>query len=101
MEQTVPNWNTVKIDNSGLELRAIKFPNKFRTIELWIKNQPYSPSIGSITYHLYYDVRMKGHFEEDWTENNTIVELASMPYSGNSQITAAKYIPNLFQKRQT
>jgi hypothetical protein len=29
MEQNVPNWNTVKVDNSGLELRAIKFPNNF------------------------------------------------------------------------
>jgi hypothetical protein len=34
-----------------------------KTIELWIKNQPYNHN-----YVLFYDVRSKGHFDENWTK---------------------------------
>jgi hypothetical protein len=37
------------------------------TMELWITNQPYSYSNGS-TFHIYYDVRIKGHFEQGWLD---------------------------------
>lgn len=68
-----------------------------RTIELWIKNQPYVNLVGSSTYHLYYDVRTKGHFEQDWFENNgnaVIRELASVPFTNTNNITTSEYISN-------
>jgi hypothetical protein len=37
------------------------------TIELSITNQQYSYSNGS-SFQVYYNVRTKGHFEQDWTE---------------------------------
>jgi hypothetical protein len=36
-----------------------------RTIELWITNQQYAYSNGS-TFHVFYLVRTKGHYEEQW-----------------------------------
>ena len=41
-----------------------------RTLEFRIKNQPFTPfhdSYSSFDIILYYNVRMKGHFEENWT----------------------------------
>lgn len=37
-------------------------------IEVSIKNQPFTNVSNSITYYLSYNIRVKGHFEEGWTE---------------------------------
>ena len=61
-----------------------------KTIELWIKNQPYSADV-------YYDVRTKGHFGENWTDlyppvnlpterTNTTYNGAPAPFIRNSPI---------------
>jgi hypothetical protein len=39
-----------------------------KSIEITIKNQPYEYSFNRTPYHLYYNFRTKGHFEENWTE---------------------------------
>lgn len=46
-----------------------------KTIDITIKNQPFVSS--SNLTNLYYDVRVKGHFEENWTE--------LYPYSDDSR----------------
>lgn len=38
------------------------------TIQITITNQPFSYSSNDTTYHLYYNVRVKGHFGQDWKE---------------------------------
>jgi hypothetical protein len=38
------------------------------TIELTITNQAFPTTIDGNASNLYYDVRMKGHFEENWTD---------------------------------
>ena len=38
------------------------------TIELWIPNKQFNDPNGSSTFHLYYDVRTKGHFEQNWQD---------------------------------
>ncbi|MDR0372989.1 MAG: hypothetical protein LBI79_05475 [Nitrososphaerota archaeon] len=41
------------------------------TIEITIKNQPYTPTIaedGSHTNELYYNFRFKGHFSDEWID---------------------------------
>ena len=40
-----------------------------KSIEVWIKNQPFTPYDDAEGHevNLYYNVRVKGHFEEDWS----------------------------------
>jgi len=38
------------------------------TIQLWIPNMQFNYPNDSNTYHLYCDVRTKGHFEQNWQE---------------------------------
>jgi hypothetical protein len=38
------------------------------TIQLWIPNMQFNYLGSSATYHLYYNVRTKGHFEQSWRE---------------------------------
>ncbi len=44
------------------------------TIELTITNQQYTYSNGS-TFNIYYDIRVKGHFENSWNELYPTTEL--------------------------
>jgi hypothetical protein len=39
-----------------------------RTIDIKIQNQPFSYSYNGTTYTLYFNVRVKGHYETNWTE---------------------------------
>ncbi len=50
-QQTSPGSPGYHVDNTS--------------IELWILNQQY---IYYSNYHLYYDVRTRGHFEQNWTD---------------------------------
>ena len=47
-----------------------------KSIEVWIKNQPFTPYDDAEGHevNLYYKVRVKGHFEEDWSLPETFSE---------------------------
>jgi hypothetical protein len=47
-----------------------------KSIEVWIKNQPFTPyeDAEGNEVNLYYNVRVKGHFEEDWSTPITYSE---------------------------
>jgi hypothetical protein len=71
------------------------------TIELWIQNQQQSYSNGTTTYTPYFDVRVKGHFEQDWNElypksEPSVHNVASFlpentPAQSNAQYTVISY----------
>ncbi len=69
---TTPNYTTdpytgeTKLQNPGSA--GYRIDNW--TIELWIPNKQFNyPNDGSnTTFHLYYDVKTKGHFEQKWME---------------------------------
>ena len=44
-------------------------PSEWKTLEVTIKNHPFVPyNDSSVTPSFYYNIRVKGHFGEDWTE---------------------------------
>ncbi len=47
------------------------------TIQLTIKNQPFTSSIDNTSYYLYYDIRTKSHFNQDWTDHYPLTYLIS------------------------
>jgi hypothetical protein len=59
---------TQKIDNS--------------TVELAIKNQPYTNSIDNTTHYLFYDFQTKSHFKQDWTDHYPLISLMSDTWTG-------------------
>ena len=63
------------------------------TIEIMIKNQPFTYSKNGLTYHLYYNVRTKPHFVGDWTERYPVVERTNSPYDWeNESWSYSKYL---------
>ncbi len=68
-----------------------------RTIEVKVKNQPFTPYIddeSSFTIKLYYNIRVRGHFSGNWTEvfsvdnphpvqSNSDYTTISLPLGGN------------------
>jgi hypothetical protein len=40
--------------------------NDNKTIEVIIKNQPFSSSVNGVNHALFYNIRIKGHFEDNW-----------------------------------
>jgi hypothetical protein len=82
-----PYTGETKLQNPGSS--GYRFDNW--TIELWISNkQFYYPSDGSTNFHLYYNVRTKGHFEQNWRE---LYSPFHGLHSGNSSDRGA-FIPN-------
>lgn len=58
---------TTSIDPyTGQEIIHPSYTVENKTIDITIKNQPFTPP-DSLT-DLYYNVRVKGNFEQDWTE---------------------------------
>ena len=55
-----------------------------KTIELTIRNQPFDYSANDVTYHLFYNVRIKPHFEENWNELYPLVERHNSSYNSFS-----------------
>ena len=55
------------------------------TIDLTIVNQPYPVIINGNASFVYYDVRTKGHFGQDWTE--LFPYYSNSPVQSNSQYT--------------
>jgi hypothetical protein len=63
------------------------------TVELSIKNQPFDYSANGLTYHLYYNVRTKPHFVEDWTELYPVADSPNSPYDwDNKSWSYSKYV---------
>jgi hypothetical protein len=54
------------------------------SIVITIINQPYSYSYNGTTYNLYYNVRFKGHFGQDWTELYPVTNEVQGASFGNS-----------------
>lgn len=62
-----------------------------KTIEVMIKNQPFVPyydANSNSTISLYYNIRMKGHFESNWTN---IYPIDDTPPMSNSEYTTFSY----------
>ncbi len=55
------------------------------TIDIIIVNQPYPAIINGNSSFVYYDVRIKGHFGQDWTE--LFPYYSNSPIQSNSQYT--------------
>jgi hypothetical protein len=82
------------------------------TIELWIPNKQFNDPNGSSTFHLYYDVRTKGHFEQNWRDlyapfYSTYDSKAFIPNGSPSQsnkvytvITYSAYFPPYYSYPQ-
>lgn len=59
-----------------------------RTIDITIENQPLTSTVNGTTYQLYYNVRQKGSFEDNWTETHwTEYDPGSLVPQSNSQNT--------------
>jgi hypothetical protein len=76
---SVPEFTVKPVDNSyvvppstsidpytGQQINHPSYTVENKTIDITIKNQPFVPP-DNLT-NLYYGVRVKGHFEESWTE---------------------------------
>jgi hypothetical protein len=66
------NGQTTTTTTPGYHVQDIK-------LVLMIKNQPYTTKIGNWTFQLYYDIRMKGHYEE-WSNSSYEFEGRSTIY---------------------
>ena len=65
------------------------------TIQLWITNSEFKYPLDSNVYSLFYNVRTKGHFEQDWKE---LYPLFSGLHTGNSY-DRGTFIPNACPKQ--
>lgn len=91
----VPSTTTTKIDPYTGEETVITTPAyrvENRSIEIVIKNQPFTPYISQQNVppypdavekeiNLYYNVRVKGHFGEDWTVSLSEIVPSSSEYT--------------------
>jgi hypothetical protein len=64
-----------------------------RTIEVKIKNQPFTPFTDSNGREIkfYYNIRIKGHYEEWGSEFDVVYNLGEMPTRSNSDYTVISY----------
>lgn len=64
-----------------------------RTIEVKIKNQPFIPFTDSDGREIkfYYNIRIKGHYEEWGSEFDVVYNFGEMPTRSNSEYTAISY----------
>jgi hypothetical protein len=67
------------------------------TIEVKIQNQPITYSNNNVTYHLYYNIRTRPHFEGGWTERYPVIDRANSPYNAdNKSWSSSKYLTDEF-----
>ncbi len=79
----MPSNYTYQIDQyTGKEVRTGRagYRVENKTVEITIKNQPYTYSSNGVAYNLYYNVRVKGHFGNDWSELYPIVDRLCSDY---------------------
>ena len=58
-----------------------------KTIIITIKNQAFTSSFNGTNYYFYYNVREKGHFENEWTELYSYSILKRYPSLSKSEYT--------------
>ena len=80
------NGNTTTTTIPGYHVRNF-------TIDLTIKNQPFPSIINGNYTGVYYNVRTKGHFEEDWTTPYP-TSLVSLQPQSNSEYTTLSFPAN-------
>jgi hypothetical protein len=68
-----------------------------KSIEVQVKNQPFSYSFNGTTYHLYYSFRVKGHFENIWTDYSSIYDGISYAKEGTIYAEKAQYTRGVLQ----
>jgi hypothetical protein len=68
-----------------------------KSMEVQVTNQPFSYSFNSTTYYLYYSVRVKGHFENIWTDYYSIYEGISYAKEGTMYAEKALYTHGVLQ----
>jgi hypothetical protein len=63
------------------------------TIKVTIKNQPFPSTLNGNATNLYYNVRIKGHFGEDWNEQYSYTEYSSgsLPTQSSSEYTILSF----------
>jgi len=82
---------------------------KVFTIDITIKNQPFSYSFNGTTYNLYYGIRTKGHFGENWYHVNVFnrtksfdphvtAKYVSDDIQSNTEYTVIHYPTDYFSK---
>lgn len=68
------------------------------TIELTMRNQPYPPDVGGNKTSLIYQIQMKPHFAQNWTDASpTSIIPTTVPINGSGYTIAnfpANYAPN-------
>lgn len=68
------------------------------SIIVTIKNQPFSYSSNGLTYHMYYNIRIKPRFAENWTELYPLTKQPNSPYDWDNE--SWSYSIYLFPKYQ-
>ena len=61
------------------------------SIEFTITNQPFDYSSNGVTYHVYFDVRVKPHFSGNWTEIYPLQNRTSS-YNEDGTFSSAEYV---------
>jgi hypothetical protein len=61
------------------------------SIEVKIQNKPFDYSNNGLIYHIYFDIRIKPHFSDNWTEVYPLENLASS-YNEDGTFSYAEYI---------
>jgi hypothetical protein len=90
----VPTTTTTKIDQyTGKEIITSNqgYHVENRSVEILINNQPFTPYTDDVGYeiNLYYQVRIKGHFGEDWEYFYDKYQASDFPHplQSNSEYT--------------
>jgi hypothetical protein len=68
-----------------------------KSIQVQIKNQPFSYSFNGTTYHLYYGVRVKGHFGSEWVEHYSNYEAISWAKQNTMSYTKGQFVGGIQQ----
>jgi hypothetical protein len=61
------------------------------SVEVTIKNQRFDHSYNGLSYHIYFDIRTKPHFSDNWTEVYPL-ENSTSSYNGDGTFSYAEYI---------
>ncbi len=64
-----------------------------QSLEVLVKNQPFAPSLNGVTYHLYYNVRIKGPCDQDWIEQYHYSQYSpgNCPLQSSSEYTTLSF----------
>jgi hypothetical protein len=71
---------------------------KSNNIQITIRNQPFSATVNGNASNLYYDIQIKGHFAQDWTDVYSYSDVSSgnLPVQSSTEYTVV-LIPANYQ----